>query len=322
MRGRRRTARPVSAAMRGRSISPNARRRVEPGSDPRASDGRDRRGRTSAARLGSPAQNRAARPSRRISWPSVTGVASCRCVRPVHHDSRRTPLASPPSVAQLADRAGVSASRHCADHGDVHRGRERVVGRLAALDVVVGMHRRFAPARAAELSSRGWRSPRWRSCWSACPIRSGTRRAGTRRRTRPSITSCAASAMAPPISSGSPPSSTLAKAAAFLNTPNAPHGRAPDVALAADREVLPGCAASARPSSVRRARRRRPSSWFRGGWPCASPLMEDNARPGSAVHDARKRRWSAPSPARRSCASAPPSVASRRCRSSSSARRP
>ena len=36
------------------------------------------------------------------------------------------------------------------DRGDVHGGREGVVGRLAAVDVVVRMHRRLAAERRAE----------------------------------------------------------------------------------------------------------------------------------------------------------------------------
>ena len=47
-----------------------------------------------------------------------------------------------------------SAGSRCAHgllgRGDVHRGREGVVGGLAAVDVVVGMHRRLAAALAAE----------------------------------------------------------------------------------------------------------------------------------------------------------------------------
>ena len=63
--------------------------------------------------------------------------------------------------------------------GDVDRGREGVVAGLAGVDVVVGVH--VGPAARR----RGWRSPRWRSCWSWCPTRSGRRRSGTRRRARP-----------------------------------------------------------------------------------------------------------------------------------------
>ena len=39
---------------------------------------------------------------------------------------------------------------HLLDRGDVHRGREGVVGRLAAVDVVVRVHRRLAAERRAE----------------------------------------------------------------------------------------------------------------------------------------------------------------------------
>ena len=44
---------------------------------------------------------------------------------------------------------------------DVHRGRERVVRRLAHVDVIVGMNRLLGAELAAEQSRwRGWRSPR------------------------------------------------------------------------------------------------------------------------------------------------------------------
>ena len=58
------------------------------------------------------------------------------------------------------------------------RGREGVVARLAGVDVVVGVYVGPGPRRRAS------RSPRWRSCWSWCPSRSGRRRSGTRRRAR------------------------------------------------------------------------------------------------------------------------------------------
>ena len=64
----------------------------------------------------------------------------------------------------------------------MHHRREHVVGRLAAVDVIVGMHRPVAAERlTGESGWRGWRSPRWRSCWCACPSRSGTRPRETRR---------------------------------------------------------------------------------------------------------------------------------------------
>ena len=61
------------------------------------------------------------------------------------------------------------------ERGQVHRRREHVVRRLAHVDVVV---RRARPRR------RGRRSPRWRSCSTRCPSRSGRRRSGTGRRAR------------------------------------------------------------------------------------------------------------------------------------------
>ena len=66
---------------------------------------------------------------------------------------------------------------------DVHRGREAVVRRLAHVDVIVRMDRRFL-CRACRRASRwrGWRSPRWRSCSTACRSRSARRRAGIARR--------------------------------------------------------------------------------------------------------------------------------------------
>ena len=66
---------------------------------------------------------------------------------------------------------GKQPSLHRLGGGDVHHGREIVVRGLAAVDVVVRMHR-LPACRAAGRGSRwrGSRSPRWRSCWSACPM--------------------------------------------------------------------------------------------------------------------------------------------------------
>ena len=83
-----------------------------------------------------------------ISWPSVIGVASCRWVRPILTTSANA-SAFAASVSRRRSTPGTSASSICSTDGDVHRGRERVVGRLAPVDVVVRVHRRLRPTLAA-----------------------------------------------------------------------------------------------------------------------------------------------------------------------------
>ena len=82
------------------------------------------------------------------SWPSVTGTASIMWVRPTltmsSHSAARA-ASDACSVPQRRDQA-----LHRLDGGDVHHGRETVVGGLAAIDVIVRMHRRARAARLAE----------------------------------------------------------------------------------------------------------------------------------------------------------------------------
>ena len=89
--------------------------------------------------------------------------------------------------------------------------REDVVGRLAHVDVVV----RVAPRRR-----RGWRSPRWRSCSTRCPSRSGRRRSGTGRRVRPRRPPCRRRRSARRGRRRACPSAPLASAAADLIRPS------------------------------------------------------------------------------------------------------
>ncbi len=66
--------------------------------------------------------------------------------------------------------------------GDVHGGGIGVVGRLAHIDVIVGMDRLLAsPSPRPASRWRGWRSPHWRSCWTGCPSRSARPPAGNDR---------------------------------------------------------------------------------------------------------------------------------------------
>ena len=109
-------------------------------------------------------RDRAAPPSREISWPSVSGVASCRCVRPILTMSANA-AAFFASVSRSFCTDGSSVLGQRGDGGDVHRRREDVVRRLALVDVVVGVQLATLAALAAhELASRGWRAPRSCSC--------------------------------------------------------------------------------------------------------------------------------------------------------------
>ena len=115
------------------------------------------------------------------SWPSVTGIASIRCVRPV--------LTIEPTSRLLR---GAARRRRCFERRQqllaqqqrraltwIAR-RDHVVAALAHVDVIV----RHARACRSALRGERARSPRWRSCWCWCRSRSGTRRSGTARRAR------------------------------------------------------------------------------------------------------------------------------------------
>ena len=81
--------------------------RVEAGADRRSAERQRHTG--PAANSAWRARRRAARPSREITCPSVTGVASCRCVRPIITTSANAcALAS--SVSRSRSSAGNSAS--------------------------------------------------------------------------------------------------------------------------------------------------------------------------------------------------------------------
>ena len=84
------------------------------------------------------------------SWPSRMGVASCRCVRPVLITSQK--------VADLSASACCRRSkcRHefysdAVGGGNLYRRRDDIVGRLAAVDVVVGMNHSGADLAAENL---------------------------------------------------------------------------------------------------------------------------------------------------------------------------
>ena len=88
---------------------------------------------------------------------------------------------------------GASDSLIAMRGADVHRRGNHVVGALLHVDVIVGMDRVLAAALAGGRSRwPGRRSPRWRSCWSRCPSRSGKYRRRTARRACRRSTSWAA----------------------------------------------------------------------------------------------------------------------------------
>ncbi len=120
------------------------------------------------------------------------------------------------------------------------RRRVDVVGALRRVDVVVRMQHVVAAALVAHAArARGWRSPRWRSCWSTCRRRPGSRRRRTaraagRRSGRRRRGDDGAGALG-----SSTPRSALAWAAAFLTKAERAHQlRHGRERLAGDREVL------------------------------------------------------------------------------------
>ncbi len=78
------------------------------------------------------------------------------------------------------------------------RGRDRVVGGLRHIDVIVRVDGllRIGDREAEQSGSRGWRSLRWCSCCGWSPRPPGTDRSQNDRATVPAITSSAASMMA------------------------------------------------------------------------------------------------------------------------------
>ena len=167
------------------------------------------------------ARGRAARPSRRSPGrASPASRPAGACGRPSRRRRTRAPWRR--ACRAAAATAGSSSSSTLLDRRDVHHRREGVVRRLAAVDVVVGMDRRLGADHAAgELDRAVGDHLVGVHVRSACPSRSGTRPAGTRRR------ACRRSPPAPratirsTFSRGSCPSSPLASARAFLSTPSA-----------------------------------------------------------------------------------------------------
>ena len=72
-----------------------------------------------------------------------------------------------------AARAPARGPRRSRRGRDVDRGRNDVVGGLPRLTWSLGWTGFFGPSRRRGSRWPGSRSPRWRSCWSRCPSRSG-----------------------------------------------------------------------------------------------------------------------------------------------------
>ena len=82
------------------------------------------------------------------SWPTVSGVASCRWVRPILTMPANSRGFGVQRVAQFFHR-GQQAARGFRGGGDVHGGGKGVVGGLRHVDVVVGMNGLLAAHFAA-----------------------------------------------------------------------------------------------------------------------------------------------------------------------------
>ena len=143
----------------GGDLAAEARRRVEPGADRRAPGGQLDRD-PSQRRGCAPARRGSAAPIPTIPVPTVSGTASCRCVRPILTTSFHF-------LRLRLDRGGERLRPRqqmlfeLQHRGDVHRGREGVVRRLAHVDVVV----RDGPASCCRSCRRaagwrGWTAPR------------------------------------------------------------------------------------------------------------------------------------------------------------------
>ena len=129
------------------------------------------------------------------SWPSVTGVASIRCVRPLLTTSANSAAFASSDVGEVVERGqqidsttAAAAARWIADGN-------------TSLDDWDALTWSFGWTGRPEL--RGWpasRSPRWRSCSTRCPSRSGRRRSGTGRPSSPRATSRGGAAIASAMS--------------------------------------------------------------------------------------------------------------------------
>ena len=79
------------------------------------------------------------------SWLRRTGVASCRCVRPILTTSSNSAVFLPSVCGELFE-CGNERFLHRDGGGDVDRAGDDVVGRLLLVHVIVGMDGRFAAA--------------------------------------------------------------------------------------------------------------------------------------------------------------------------------
>ena len=104
-----------------------------------------------------------------------------RCVRPAFTTSVELVGLGPQRRGQVLER-GDQVGDDGLGGGQVDGRGEHVVGRLAGVDVVVGVTCLAGLTRGC--APPAGRSPRWRSCSTRCPSRSGTRRPGTGRRGR------------------------------------------------------------------------------------------------------------------------------------------
>ncbi len=167
-------ARRSAGARRSRYRPPwrRAAGRTDPGGIRRVAGRRRRRGRA----------------SRCITSPNMIGVASCRCVRPSIGRSCQRRAPAEQRRAQPIDRP--AAAVRGLERRQVHHRREHVVGRLAAVDVVVGMDRPVAAQRPTGDLVGAVGDHLVGVHVGACPSRSGTcppetRRPRRRRRLRP-----------------------------------------------------------------------------------------------------------------------------------------
>ena len=113
---------PVACAMCRATTLAEARRRVDAGADRRAAERQRIAARRARWRRYFVASSSCATQPE-ITWPSVTGVASCRCVRPSMTTSANARALRVERRAQLRDR-GQQRAVELLDRRDVHHRRE------------------------------------------------------------------------------------------------------------------------------------------------------------------------------------------------------
>jgi hypothetical protein len=210
--------RPVSSAMRRAATSPKREWAFSPvptAVPPMASGYRPSTARPTTV---SAWASWAAQPE--IAWPSVSGVASCRWVRPIITTSAKAAAFSS-KVRRSAAAAGSNAPASSSTSAMCITVGKASLEDWPRLTWSFGWTGDFEPRAppASWIARLAITSLAFMLDWVPEPVWNTT--SGNSSSQRPSTTSCAARAISSTVSGGSWPSSPLARAQAFFSTPKA-----------------------------------------------------------------------------------------------------